>query len=72
MRDPPLDFRMDEEDWIWHAPDGRVICQKAYLSSTFAEVVKLSLIASHIMTAVYDEHLASKLRWKLAQINKIW
>ena len=44
----------------------------SYLSSTFAELVKLLRISSHIMTAVYDEHLATRLRWKLVQINGIW
>jgi hypothetical protein len=72
MRDPPIDFRMDFEQWYWRAPDGRVITQQAYLSSTFAEVVKLSCIASEIMAAVYDKHLAYRLGWKLAQINGIW
>ena len=72
MRDPPIDFRMDSESWYWRAPDGRVINQQAHLSSTFAEVVKLSRVSSHIMAAVYDEHLATRLRWKLVQINGIW
>lgn len=72
MRDPPIDFRMDTEQWYWTAPDGRVINQQAWLSSTFAEVVKLSRLASQIMAAVYDEHLASRLQWKIGQINGIW
>jgi hypothetical protein len=63
---------MDTEQWYWRAPDGRVINQQAYLSSTFAELVKLSRMASRIMAAVYDRHFASRLRWKLSQINGIW
>lgn len=72
MRDPPIDFRMDSEQWYWTAPDGRVINQQAWLSSTFAEIVKLARLASRIMTAVYDEHLVSRLQWKISQINAIW
>ena len=72
MRDPPIDFRMDSDRWYWRASDGRVINKPAFLSSTFAEMVKLSRIASHIMAAVYDKHLAYRLRLKMAQINKIW
>lgn len=72
MRDPPNDWRMDTETWYHQAVDGRIIKQPALLSSTFAQVVKLMSMASQIMTAVYDQHLASRLQWKLDQINAIW
>ncbi|KAF8310467.1 hypothetical protein DL93DRAFT_2169661 [Clavulina sp. PMI_390] len=72
LRDPPVDFRLDSEPWYWTTPDGRAINQQAWLSSTFAEVVKLSRLASQIMSGVYDQHLAARLGWKIGVINRIW
>lgn len=69
---PPIDFRMDNDLWEWAAPDSRFISQKAQLSSTFAEEVKLMCFASGIMNAIYDEHFVWKVASKIDDVQDIW
>jgi hypothetical protein len=62
---------MDNEMWEYQTADGRHMSQQAWLSSTFAEVVKLMEIASNILSVVYDLNLAAKLAWKSSHITDI-
>ena len=50
----PEDPSLDAEDWVWRERDE--ISRKSYLSLTFGATVRLFLLATNVMDAVYVFH----------------